>query len=189
MDTLNCDTLEAISSLTGPASWNAVVDGVGALLPLSMGMGELVVCYGGFSSLPLVPFTTIAYVEVECGGAINNPVKVPVAIRVKEEVVSTEDLEKVYEKFSLNSFFPNPFTTTTNINFSLSESAQVDLIIFDQKGQKIKSLYSAQKLGKGEYNIEWNGTNHSGNKVAPGVYICQMRVENNIQTQKVIFME
>jgi flagellar hook assembly protein FlgD len=48
-------------------------------------------------------------------------------------------------------------------------------------GQRIKNLYSGTNNGK--LTLKWDGTNNSGQKVTPGVYLCKV----NGQSKQVIF--
>ncbi|MCK5052310.1 MAG: aryl-sulfate sulfotransferase, partial [Candidatus Cloacimonetes bacterium] len=50
--------------------------------------------------------------------------------------------------------FPNPFNPTTTIAFSILEESNVELSIYNIKGQKIKSLLSDQ-IEAGEHSIIW----------------------------------
>ena len=55
-------------------------------------------------------------------------------------------------------------------------------------GQKVKTLVSGQQTAK-QYKVQWDGTNDNGAKVASGIYIYQLRTENNIGTKKMILMK
>jgi hypothetical protein len=79
----DCDTFEVFNQDNMPAQWNATINGSGLNLPATSGLGSIEVCYTGLGALPLVPATTLSFVNITCPGALNNPVSVPVAIRVK----------------------------------------------------------------------------------------------------------
>lgn len=181
-----CDTLEAFNNITGESNWDGMVDGDGIMLTSSSGMGEIEFCYENLSMLNEVPATTISYLEITCPSAINNPIRVPIAIRVKAEV----GIDRISsEKFLLNTCVPNPFNSNTRISYSLSESADVSLIIFNQMGQEVRSLVEDQKVGVGSYSVEWNGRNENGNLLSPGIYICQMTADGFQQTSKMVLVQ
>ena len=73
------------------------------------------------------------------------------------------------------SNFPNPFNPTTTISFSLPEDSDVELSIFNIKGQKIRSLLNNQ-ITAGEHSIVWNGKDASGKKISSGVYLYKLNV-------------
>ena len=82
------------------------------------------------------------------------------------------------------SIAPNPFTPNgdaindqANIEFlvvKLSAARQATVRIFDLGGRRIWE--QQQMAGIGPASIAWNGTDKSGNVVAPGIYICQLEL-------------
>lgn len=79
----------------------------------------------------------------------------------------------------LNQNYPNPFRDETTINFSIGQTAAVNLNIYDVYGKLVKVLVSEQ-LSTGEYSYKWQAEN-----VPAGVYICLLSVDNQIQLKKV----
>ena len=55
-------------------------------------------------------------------------------------------------------------------------------------GRQVKSLYNGKQVA-GSYNVYWNATDETGNKVPSGGYIIQMKTETTRQTQKVMLMK
>ena len=80
---------------------------------------------------------------------------------------------------------PNPFSELTTITYTLTEKQAVELSIYDLSGQKIKTLLK-EEINAGHYSINWNGQNEKGEKVQPGVYICQMRYNKQSKTIRLI---
>ena len=79
--------------------------------------------------------------------------------------------------YEISQNYPNPFNPETKINFAIPEAGQVTLHVYSQTGQLVKKLVG-QELQAGRHQIHWNGTNSSGNKVANGVYIYRVIVQN-----------
>ena len=77
------ETLTVYNQSGLPENWSATVSGSGLNLPAASGFQFLPVSYQNIASLPVVPNTTISFVNVSCPGALNNPLKGPVAIRVR----------------------------------------------------------------------------------------------------------
>ncbi|MEN8155756.1 MAG: FlgD immunoglobulin-like domain containing protein [Bacteroidota bacterium] len=69
--------------------------------------------------------------------------------------------------------YPNPFQHETTIEYSLPETMNVDLIIYDSVGREIRSLSRGIHSG-GTHQVKWNGTGESGNQMAPGIYFCRL---------------
>lgn len=74
----------------------------------------------------------------------------------------------------LSGNYPNPFNPSTAIKFSLSKSAFTSLVIYNIKGQKIRTLVN-EMLEMGYHHIVWDGKTDSGKSAASGIYLYQMR--------------
>ncbi|TSA25230.1 T9SS C-terminal target domain-containing protein [bacterium] len=82
---------------------------------------------------------------------------------------------------------PNPFSSQTEIKFSLKQSANVKIEIFNILGQKIKTV-SDGYLNAGEHSVEWNGKDENGNSLSNGVYFYKMNTENSSIIKKMILL-
>ncbi len=103
-------------------------------------------------------------------------------------VTNIEDVEfqpKLYQFFN----YPNPFNPQTTISFQLSENDEVNLSIYNIKGQKIKTIVN-QKLEQGLHQITWDGKNDNNQYVASGVYFYKLKVNNkNIAIKKCLLLK
>jgi uncharacterized protein YfaS (alpha-2-macroglobulin family) len=86
---------------------------------------------------------------------------------------------------SIGQNTPNPFSSRTEISYSLVNMSQVDLDIYNINGQLVKNI-SSQVQGAGQYTVEWDGKNQSGATVLPGVYFCTLTVGNESRTIRMI---
>jgi len=55
--------------------------------------------------------------------------------------------------FKLNSVYPNPFNPTTTISFSLPQSSQVSIQLFDVNGRLVKDI-SQQIFSSGKHDVQ-----------------------------------
>jgi hypothetical protein len=74
--------------------------------------------------------------------------------------------------------FPNPFNPTTNIQFSLPQSAHATLEVFDMLGQTVSVLVN-QTLSAGEHTATFDASNLSS-----GIYIYRLQVGGEVITRK-----
>jgi hypothetical protein len=113
----------------------------------------------------------------------------------------------------LQQNFPNPFPRPdlgmdrTTIWFDIAAAAVVDLAVFDLRGRFIRQLIPAdntcgpQTLPPGLYGrsgslvepnacvaTTWDGTDHEGRTVAPGVYVLRLRVDGRDQFRRMVFL-
>jgi len=70
---------------------------------------------------------------------------------------------------SLAQNFPNPFNPQTFIDFSLEKAGTVSLVIYDERGRRVRSLEQGH-FPSGSHRIRWDGTDNGGRTVASGVY-------------------
>lgn len=57
--------------------------------------------------------------------------------------------------------YPNPFTQSTQIVFSLQENVNTTVIVYDQRGKVVKLLFDGY-LSKGEHQLEFDGRDLAG---------------------------
>ncbi|RLC48827.1 MAG: hypothetical protein DRI23_10075, partial [Candidatus Cloacimonadota bacterium] len=89
---------------------------------------------------------------------------------------------------SLNGNFPNPFNPSTTITYSLSNETNVNIEIYNMKGQKVRTLKNEEQTA-GDYNVVWNGKDDSSKSTASGVYFYKMQAGTYQQTKKMILMK
>jgi hypothetical protein len=82
---------------------------------------------------------------------------------------------------------PNPFKHSTDINYTISQSSQAVVSIYDLSGKLIKTLKS-QYQPKGSYTITWDGCDQSGNEVSGGVYFLSIQTGKEINTIRLLKM-
>lgn len=94
----------------------------------------------------------------------------------------------IVNSFYLSQNYPNPFNPITSIRFSLAQSGNVKLEVFNVLGQKVKTLVN-NKLNIGQYEVKWDGRSDSGNLTGSGIYFYRLVAGDNIKTRKMIFLK
>ncbi|MCK5052229.1 MAG: choice-of-anchor D domain-containing protein [Candidatus Cloacimonetes bacterium] len=84
-------------------------------------------------------------------------------------VTSGNDFDLIPTITELTGNYPNPFNPTTNINFSLKADSRVSLMIYNVRGQKVRTLVN-DNMQAGYHSIVWDGRDDSGKSVSSGVY-------------------
>jgi uncharacterized delta-60 repeat protein len=79
-------------------------------------------------------------------------------------------------KFYLSQNYPNPFNPSTSLRYSLNQTAQITLKIYNVLGQEIKTLVNEEQT-PGFKEVNWDGTNNNGAKVASGIYIYRLEAK------------
>ena len=70
--------------------------------------------------------------------------------------------------------WPNPFNTTTQLHFYLSQVASVHLAIYNVQGQRVRTLVDAP-LHAGAHQMQWDGRDERGHSLASGLYFARFR--------------
>jgi len=101
-------------------------------------------------------------------------------------MISVDDIVIKTDTSLLNNY-PNPFNSTTNINFSLHKDSYVTLSIFNLKGEIVNILLNEQK-SMGDYNIIWDGKDDNNNSVNTGIYFYKLKSEHNNIARRMILL-
>jgi hypothetical protein len=105
---------------------------------------------------------------------------------------SVEDTLQDHKIFSFQLYqnYPNPFNANTVIRYSLSAGHPVPVVlkIYNILGKEVRELINT-KQGKGNYQVNWDGKNNSGKKVASGIYFYQLRADDYKEARKLVLIK
>ncbi|MDZ7722857.1 MAG: FlgD immunoglobulin-like domain containing protein [candidate division KSB1 bacterium] len=95
-------------------------------------------------------------------------------------------------QFYVRQNYPNPFNPATTIEYALPHGARVSLIVYAMTGRRIKVLIS-NRQDAGVHQVVWDGTDHSGRRVASGVYVYRLLYkdapQNRVHTGKMMLVK
>jgi hypothetical protein len=94
--------------------------------------------------------------------------------------VASQHLPKSFE---IKSVYPNPFNPMINIEYKLSNSALIQIEIYNIRGQKIDSINEGYK-SPGIYRAIWNGENYPS-----GMYIIVLENGSKSLMKKMILLK
>lgn len=103
------------------------------------------------------------------------------------DTISNDDTSSLAAISGIQSVYPNPFNPEANIRYNVSKSEQVSLVVYNVRGQKVKSLVS-ETMPAGSYEVKWNGTDEHGTSCSNGVYYLKMQEGNTISIKKTVLM-
>lgn len=81
--------------------------------------------------------------------------------------------------------YPNPFNPCTNLSYRIRKESEVELVIFNLKGQFLETLFSGIQTA-GQYNIIWNAAN---SRNGTGLYIYRFTVDNKVVYGKMLLLK
>jgi hypothetical protein len=84
-------------------------------------------------------------------------------------------------QFVLFQNYPNPFNPTTTISFELNteNTEDTEMVIYNLKGQKIRTFDSFPNRGLGTRSVVWDGTDEKNQPVSSGIYLYQLNINGN----------
>lgn len=90
--------------------------------------------------------------------------------------------------YELQQNFPNPFNPETRLYFSLPETQDVQLVIYNMLGQKVRTLVD-ERVSMGRHVVNWDGRNDAGVLVPTGIYIYRIKAGDFIDHKKMTLMK
>ena len=178
---------------TGTLSGIASLDGAGDVTEVAIAVGGLIIypdAQGNYTiDLPVGVYTLTAtlegYDDYQTDVAITEDETTTLDFEMAETVGSQGI---IVTATALNGNYPNPFNPVTNIAYSVKESGNVTLEVYNIKGQLVKTLVNDVKE-TGEFTATWTGTDNSNKSVSSGVYFYKMKSGNYAATKKMILMK
>ena len=87
------------------------------------------------------------------------------------------------DQYTLEQNYPNPFNPSTKIRYSIPQSSNIIIKIFDILGNEIETLVNEEKP-VGTYELTWNAVN-----LPSGIYFCHLRAGDFISTKKMVLLK
>jgi len=98
--------------------------------------------------------------------------------------IGIEENHNIYpDKYNLSPNYPDPFKSSTTIEFSLPRSCNVTLTIYNVLGQKVAPLV-AEKLSAGKHKAQWIASDLAG-----GLYFCRLEAGEFSKTIKMVLLK
>jgi hypothetical protein len=85
--------------------------------------------------------------------------------------------------FGISNIYPNPFNPLVNFDIQLLETENININIYDLRGNKIDNIYNGT-LEFGNHTFSWDANNFS-----TGIYIISCNSNNLVSNQKVLLMK
>ncbi|MBP7886749.1 MAG: T9SS type A sorting domain-containing protein [Candidatus Marinimicrobia bacterium] len=91
--------------------------------------------------------------------------------------------ETVSFEYSLSQNYPNPFNPTTNITYSLKQTGEVRLSVFDILGREVAVLVDDVQ-NAGQHTITFTGTD-----LSTGIYLYRLQIGKEVITKKMVLVK
>ncbi len=91
--------------------------------------------------------------------------------------------EAIPESFEISSVYPNPFNSTTKLNFTMPNAGVVKASVFDITGRNVAMLMNDYRSA-GSHSVEWEADN-----VSAGVYFVNLELDGARTCRKIVLMK
>ncbi|MEK7477441.1 MAG: FlgD immunoglobulin-like domain containing protein [Candidatus Coatesbacteria bacterium] len=91
--------------------------------------------------------------------------------------------------YALNRNLFRGRTETLTVTFTLPETTDVSLIVYNSVGQKVKTLMKRVVARRMAQMLEWDGTNDDGERCASGAYFVRLETAHWVKTKKVALVK
>ncbi|MBU0690271.1 T9SS type A sorting domain-containing protein [bacterium] len=86
-------------------------------------------------------------------------------------------------KFALDQNYPNPFNPSTTISFTVPNTGQASLVVYDLLGRSVETLMDKQ-LSAGSYHVPWNAE-----ALPSGVYFYRLTAGEFSDVKKTVLLK
>ncbi|MFA6979186.1 MAG: T9SS type A sorting domain-containing protein [Ignavibacteriaceae bacterium] len=104
-------------------------------------------------------------------------------VSIFTSLTEIEDQKESPQNFTLAQNFPNPFNPTTNIEYSVAQSQNVTIKIYNVLGKEVAVLVN-EKKEPGTYMTEFKT-----NGLPSGLYFYRMKTGGFVQTKKMMIVK
>ncbi len=98
------------------------------------------------------------------------------------------DASIVPENSAMIRNYPNPFNSSTTIDYRLDRVVEMRLCIYDIHGRLIRTAIDKKMHQAGSYRFLWDASDDQGKTVASGIYICRIEAGNMRASIKMILL-
>jgi subtilisin-like proprotein convertase family protein len=158
-----------------------------AATPIASGVAPFT---GSFRpSNPLTPFNgafTSGYwrlVVTDTAGGDSGLLKAWCLVITYTNCTGIQQTIEIPNYYSLGQNYPNPFNPVTNIKFSIPQSQDVKLVVFDILGREVATLVNEYKTS-GVYQVDFDASH-----LASGVYFYSLQTPNFTQTKRMLLVK
>lgn len=101
--------------------------------------------------------------------------------------VSRETAALPATAFRLEPGYPNPFSETVTLSYTLPHTVPLELAVYDVLGRKVRVLAQTEQAA-GTHQVQWDGEDAQGRLLAHGTYFIRMQAHTQVYTQEVLLI-
>lgn len=126
---------------------------------------------------------TLYHRVLSTDGSLQAQSETKVVVMTRGEVTAISEGNEVPDRTSLYANYPNPFNPSTQIQFSLNTTKEVELSVYNVLGKKVATLIDRQ-INSGRHSVNFDATGMSS-----GVYLYRLKTEEQTLTKKMMLVK
>lgn len=131
----------------------------------------------------------INFLNADLRDTLNNVIQVQTENGVVHIVNPTAVIAAEKEEFQSHLIsYPNPFNSSTRIDFRSNSNEAIDFEIYSITGEQVFCLNSNNRKGN-HISFTWNGKDIEGNILPSGIYLLVAKAESYLITLKLILLK
>jgi len=99
-------------------------------------------------------------------------------------ITGNESPKSIPADISLSQNYPNPFNPSTTIRFSLPQTSEVSLKVYDIAGREVMSLMNENRLASGQHSLQMDASH-----LASGIYVLRLTADGVALTKKLTLIK
>ena len=132
---------------------------------------------------------TFADIYAPSASPLQNEMAIKFTTNPPDTFTDSDDNDLIPQVARLNGNYPNPFNPVTRISYSVSGNSEVELSVFNVKGQMIRTLVKESQT-QGNYNVIWDGLDNEAEPVTSGVYFYRLKVGSEyVESKKCLLLK
>ncbi|MCY1720457.1 T9SS type A sorting domain-containing protein [Prolixibacteraceae bacterium Z1-6] len=108
-----------------------------------------------------------------------------IVVKEKAATTSVKDLTPVVQ--DMLDIYPNPFSSSTTIQFTLTDRGNVNISVYNIFGQKVQGLAEGE-FTEGMHKIIWQGKDMNGAPATSGIYFFRFIKDGEVSAVKRIIL-
>jgi hypothetical protein len=120
--------------------------------------------------------------------ANSSPGNISVFLHSPGTITGVATVPNALPRARLDQNFPNPFNPATTVRYSVPESGQVRLDVFDVRGRLVTTLVNGP-VPAGEHTIRWSGRTQAGYTAASGVYYYLLSTSGHQESRRMVLLK
>lgn len=124
-----------------------------------------------------------SYNGIAVQGKVSSDGRFVAALDDEAEIIN----RPIPETAELLTAYPNPFNSTTRLDFSIPNAGQARLAIYDLAGRKVADLYDGY-VQAGWHSVVWQSDNTRSVNVTSGLYIARLETAGAVRSVKLLLV-